>query len=408
MDYLIFIMSGIRNKPGRNLATVFCFAFIAANIFSGQYLMAGASDSLDQGISRMGADLLVVPPHYLVFLKGAGSDNTMAIVRVEPSIYRVNANVMDKILQVQGVSETSPQLFVTTVDIPELSPSPIDIFAIDPATDFSIQPWLRHPLRNPLGHDEVIVGHEITGEESSKISLYGHTYTIAGRLDPSQSAADNTLFLRLDDAYALAAEDGIVKSGPRISPGEVSAILVRLEPGEDPDLAEVRIKHLFPPTSFTVIGRHFSLDPIAKDIQGLPDLLNYISVIVIVAAFPLIALIAAMVAHERQREIGILRTMGAKKNIIIFLVIAESLSLAAIGGIIGVCASLIILMLLNAQGSLNGVLQVSFQMPGTAAIGMMAAMALFVVIAIGCISSLYPAYRSSTMNPYEAIRSEKL
>jgi hypothetical protein len=41
MSYLVFILAGIRNKTGRNLATVFCFAFIAVNIFSGQLLMAG-------------------------------------------------------------------------------------------------------------------------------------------------------------------------------------------------------------------------------------------------------------------------------------------------------------------------------------------------------------------------------
>jgi hypothetical protein len=39
-----------------------------------------------------------------------------------------------------------------------------------------------------------------------------------------------------------------------------------------------------------------------------------ISGVVVLASFPLIALIAAMVAHERQREIGLLMAMGAKRN----------------------------------------------------------------------------------------------
>jgi len=37
----------------------------------------------------------------------------------------------------------------------------------------------------------------------------------------------------------------------------------------------------------------------------------------------------------------------------------------------------------------------------------MAVRALSVVIAIGSIASLWPAYQSSRMNPYDAIRSEK-
>jgi putative ABC transport system permease protein len=113
-----------------------------------------------------------------------------------------------------------------------------------------------------------------------------------------------------------------------------------------------------------------------------------------------------MVAHERQREIGLLMSMGAKRSAIFFVVIAESLVLAAIGGIAGVAAGFVIFSLLNMQGILNSALQVSFAMPGLADISVIAGVAILMVIAIGSISSLWPAYRSSMMNPYDAIRNE--
>lgn len=125
-----------------------------------------------------------------------------------------------------------------------------------------------------------------------------------------------------------------------------------------------------------------------------------------IIALPLIALIAVMVAHERLREIGLLKSMGAKRNVVFFLVIAESLVLSAIGGIAGVGVSLFAFFLMNTQGVLNSALQVSFRMPPLIEIGSMAGLALFVVITIGSISSLWPAYQSSMMNPYDAIRSE--
>jgi len=408
INYLTFIVAGIRNKPGRNLATVFCFAFIAANIFSGQYLIAGAMGSVNQGITRMGADYIVAPVQYSVFLRGSGPENTFAIVTAFPSVWRVNNNIMDTLGKVQGVSGMSPQLYVSTLNLPALSSSPVDVFGIDPTTDFTIQPWLRQPLKHPLDPGEIIVGHQINGEISSKIQVSNHAYTIAGRLDPTQSAVDNTVFLRLDDAYTLAATEGIIHpSAPHISPGDINAVLVRIVPGENPDTVGASIRRSFPRTQITVIGRHFTLDPVSQDIEGLPFLLNSISVIIVVAAFPLIALIAAMVAHERQREIGLLKSMGAKRNVIFSLVIAESLFLAAIGGIVGVVVSLITFNILNTQGILNSVLQVSFRMPTMAETGLMAGVALIVVIAIGSIASLYPAYRSSRMNPYDAIRGEE-
>jgi putative ABC transport system permease protein len=305
----------------------------------------------------------------------------------------------------------SPQLYVSTLNLPELSPAPVDIYGIDPETDFTIRPWLQKPLDNPLKPGEVMVGHEVAGDVSTRISVGGQTYTIAGRLDPTQSTIDRTIFLRLDDAYTLAATKGIVSdSDPRITPGDVNAVLIRDSPGEDLDIVGTRIKRIFSSSPeykyISVIGRHFTLNPVAEDIQAIPGLLNLISAFVVIIALPLIALIAAMVAHERQREIGLLKAMGAKRNIVFFLVITESLVLAAIGGIAGVGVSLITFSLLNMQGLLNSALQVSFHMPAPADIGQMAGLALFVVIVIGSISSLWPAYRSSMMNTYDAIRYE--
>jgi len=411
MDYVTFIGAGIRNKPGRNLATLFCFAFIAANIFSGQFLIAGATGGVERGVTRMGADHLVVPSQYMVFLRGAGPDNTIAIVMAEPSNYRIKATIMEKIGKVPGVSAMSPQLYVSTLNLPELSPAPVDIYGIDPETDFTIRPWLQKPLDNPLKPGEVLVGHEVAGDVSTRISVGGQTYTIAGRLDPTQSTIDCTIFLRLDDAYTLAATKGIVSdSDPRIAPGDVNGVLIRDSPGEDLDIVGTRIKRLFSSSPeykyISVIGRHFTLDPVAEDLQAIPALLSLISAFVVIIALPLIALIAAMVAHERQREIGLLKAMGAKRKVIFFLVIAESLVLAAIGGIAGVGVSIFALFLMNAQGILNSALQVSFRMPPLMEICSMAGVALLVVITIGSISSLWPAYQSSMMNPYDAIRSE--
>jgi putative ABC transport system permease protein len=407
MNYLTYILAGIRNKPGRNIATAFCFAFIAANIFSGQYLISGAVGSVDQGVSRMGADQIVVPAQYLVFFRGIISNNTGAMVRAEASEFRVSSNIMDKIGEIEGVDAMSPQLYVSTLKLSDLSSEPVDIFGFDPDTDFTIQPWLRHPSRNPPGQGEVLVGSGIKGDELQRIEIAGKTYTIAGRLDPTQSAVDRTVFLRLDDAYALASINGVVPPGSqRITPGQINAVMLRLEPGEDPNAVSAKIKRLFAPTFVTVIGKHFSLAPASRDIQGLPDLLNVISAVVVVAALPLIALIAAMVAHERQREIGLLKSMGATRKVIFSLIFAESLFLSATGGVAGVGVSLIAFTVLNSLGLVTSALQVSFRMPDAAELGVMAAMALLIVVTIGSIAALYPAYQSSMINPYDAIRRE--
>jgi len=407
MDYVTFIAASVRNKPGRNLSTIFCFAFIAANIFSAQYLIAGAVGSLSLGADRMGADIVVAAPHYAGFYQDTGPENTAAMVEVIPSAYRISTKTVEAAARVGGVANASPQLYVATLILPELSSSPVDIFGIDPASDFTIQPWLSHPLKSPPGNGEVIVGDAISAPVSSPISIHGHRYTIAGRLDRTNTAVDSTIFLRMDDAYTLAAADGIIPpSAPRIITGDINGVLVRVKPGADPAMVLARIKA--PDAALTVLGRHFTLDPVTRDIQGLPNLLNEITVVVVLASFPLIALIAAMVARERRREIGFLKSMGAKRNNILFLVVTESLILAVLGGIAGIGASIVIFFMLNTQSALDNALHTSFLFPTATETGFMAGLALLVVISIGSISSFWPAYRSSMVNAYDAIRGDGL
>jgi putative ABC transport system permease protein len=409
--YATLIVASIRNKLGRNIATLFCFAFIAANIFSGQFLIEGASGGLNRSVARMGADHLIVPSQYMVFLRGAGSNTSMAIVLAEPSNFRIKANITEKIGKIQGVSLMSPQLYVSTLNVPGLSSEPLDIYGFDPSTDFTIQPWLQKPLNSPLKNGEVIVGYAVKGDDSTLISIGSKTFRIAGKLDPTRSSIDKTIFLQMEDAYMLAATPGIVPASvPRIVPGDINALLIQDSNGEDLNSVAIRIRRLFSSSPeykyVSVIGRHFTLDPVAEDIQAIPALLNLISVFVVIIALPLIAIVAAMVTHERQREIGLFMSMGAKRNVVFFLVIVESLFLAALGGVAGIGLCLFAFFLMNAQGILNGALQVSFRMPQFLEICSMAGLALFVVIIIGSISSLWPAYQSSRMNPYDAIRNE--
>jgi putative ABC transport system permease protein len=403
-----FILAGIRNRPGRSLASVFCFAFIAANIFSAQYLAAGMAGVLGEGASRMGADLLVIPTQYTLLVRGnqMGPVSGGTIIRVEPSIMRINRSVMDSVGRVPGVMAMSPQIYVASLTVPALSPVPVDVYGIDPVTDFAVSPWLQGSRKKILGPHEILVGKAVSGDLSSPVTIGTGTYTITGRLDLTRSAVDHTVFMTLDDAYALAAEPGILPpSAPPVQPDLINAVLVAVEPGADPALVGARIQQPFSYGYLRVLERHFTLKPASQAAQGLPGIMNGIALIVILSALPLITLITAMVVHERQREIGLLMAMGAKRNLIFFIVTAESLVLAITGGIIGIGASLSAFILINNGGFIQLSFLQGFQAPPAPETGMMIVIAVCIVIFTAGIASLWPAWRSSRMNPYDAIRN---
>jgi len=403
-----FITAGILHRPARNLAITVCFGLIAATIFSTQFLVAGTAGTIGEGVSRMGADLLVIPSQYALLLRGnqMGPVTAGTIIRVEPSSMRIATSYMDAIRNVPDVAMMSPQVYVASPSVPSLSASPVDIYGIDPITDFTITPWLTEPPVKSLGHGEIIVGSAISGEAASSIPLGAHTYTISGRLDPTESAVDHSVFMTLDDAYALAAEPGILTpDAPPIQPGAVNAILVKAATGADPSMVGARIQQPFPSTTLKVLERQATLKPASKAAQGLPALLNTISLVVVLAAFPLVALIAAMAAHERQRETGLLLAMGARRRSIFAVILTESLVLALAGGIAGVALSAAAIFLIVGGGHIP-VLQ-GFQLPALSGTMAIAATAIVIVVLVAGLASLVPAWQSSRMNPWEAIRDTR-
>jgi putative ABC transport system permease protein len=109
-----------------------------------------------------------------------------------------------------------------------------------------------------------------------------------------------------------------------------------------------------------------------------------------------------MVTHERRKEISILRALGATRAFVAWLMLAESFSLAIIGGCIGIGISAGILVLY--QDFIMYTLKIPFIIPSPAAILVHGGSALLLSIIAGGIASLYPVVLITRSEPYDTIR----
>lgn len=100
---------------------------------------------------------------------------------------------------------------------------------------------------------------------------------------------------------------------------------------------------------------------------------------------------------ERVREIGVRRALGAKRLDILVQILAESLTLAGFGGILGMFASVGLIKFLQK-------VVVEANRPELSP----AALVIGVVFSgmVGVIAGLYPAIRASRLSPVEALRSD--
>ena len=108
ISFLKLLSRNIRRRPFRNIATILCFAFIAASILSAGYLISGTTNSLNVGISRMGADIMVVPAN-------SSAAGESLLLNGQPTTFFFNNNPVPEIMRVPGVAAVSPQLYIATL-----------------------------------------------------------------------------------------------------------------------------------------------------------------------------------------------------------------------------------------------------------------------------------------------------
>jgi putative ABC transport system permease protein len=391
------IVKNILHRPVRNGALMISFAFIAASLFSGYFLTAGATESIQQEIARLGADIIVVPEEH-------SAEGEAVLLRGEPSTFFFNSTVTGEIEKVNGVSQAAPQIYIATLPA-DCCSALVQLIAIDPSRDFTISPWLAQQRNEPLGKDEIIIGSDLIADIGSTQYFYGHPFRVAGKLEPTGTGVDVSVFLRAEDARVMANESGLDAYEPvEIPEGKISAVLVKVKnPAEAATVAsqiETQVKGV------RVITPQHLISTVATRLDATIRMLDLAALVASLISLPLIALISVMAAHERIREIGILRALGATRFRIFSLIIGESVIIALAGGICGVAGSAI--LLLSFQNYLSVTLAIPLTVPATGSLLFSAGATVILTTGIGGIAALFPAVMAAGTEPYSAIRSGEL
>ena len=124
-----------------------------------------------------------------------------------------------------------------------------------------------------------------------------------------------------------------------------------------------------------------------------------IAMVFLVSAI-LIMVVMMMTVKEKTREIGTMRALGTSKRRILSLIFYESLIISVIGGILGIIL-IIPLYDLFIYVAGNGQLDFIYSVPIPILLRI-----IIVVLLIGTLSGLIPAYLATRISPIEALRYE--
>jgi putative ABC transport system permease protein len=396
MSLLKLAWNNIRGNAFRSGIIFACVLGVASFLLGTTLVISGAENSLNVGIQRLGADILVVP-------EGAETKVETALLMGKPTSVWMPDSKIQEIAAVPGVQAVSPQIYLQSLyGAPCCSVSEMFLVVYDPATDFTVKPWLDKELGRPLATGEVIGGSYIfVPQGQTKITLYGYPMSLMGNLGATGTGIDQTLFMSKDTAEAMAASSVTTAVSPLVIPqDEISEVMVKIAPGADRHRVALDILSnvlgVVPLESPNMFGQF------RHQMTGL--LWGFVAIMIgfwVLAAI-LIGLVFSMAANERRREIAVLRAMGATRSYVFRSVLIEAGLLAFAGAVIGIILAAFVIYLF--RGYITSSLGMPFLFPDMGAFLLLVGAGTAFILLTVTLAALLPAYRVSRMEPAIAAR----
>ncbi len=127
----------------------------------------------------------------------------------------------------------SPQIYLESLSHASCcAVSRMFIVAYDPRTDFTVGPWLHHGLGGELGLEQAVGrAGDVSVPVNHNIMLYGYTMWLRGKLEPTGTNLDRSLFISLATANAMARSSRTTAVRPLLIPKDSVSSVVRCQVG---------------------------------------------------------------------------------------------------------------------------------------------------------------------------------
>jgi putative ABC transport system permease protein len=102
-----------------------------------------------------------------------------------------------------------------------------------------------------------------------------------------------------------------------------------------------------------------------------------------------------MVVTERTPEIGLRKSLGARRRDVIWQILIETITLSTVGGVVGTALGFLLALLVERLTPVPAAVEIWSVLLG-----------IVVTVVVGLVFGLYPAIRAASLDPIEALRRE--
>src|SRR5574338_150347 len=270
---------------------------------------------------------------------------------------------------------------------------------IEPETWYDPSVELRVDAGRLLEGDErgvAVIGADLAERYDKRVGdtmeIRGHSFEVVGVLERTLTFPDKIAYVALRDAQEI-----YVENVPQALDYRTDELATQIEVFPD-DLSQADA--VASAIEDTVDGvRTVTPEQVADQIGQASVVFNLIivgaSVIAVIVGGLSVINTMVMTVSERVREIGIKKAVGARTRSILAEFIAEATLLGAIGGVIGLSAGWLLVVVLNAQTSGSGT-TVFLVTP------MLLLRSFAFATLLGALAGIYPAFRAARLDPVQA------
>lgn len=380
-------------KRIRSLLTVVGIALSSWVLVSLLGFNQGYEAALNKDIDNMGFSLMIMA-------KGCPYEAATMMLKGGTGLKYMQESIMEDLAKEPEVEKITPILMSAVFDPNKGESGGIaGYFGVEPKSYSELKTFLTFRQGAWFTDErafEVVMGYEAAELEQREVGDMilmpekNVKFKVVGILNRTGTQDDGTIFAPLKTLQTIFNR-----------PDEITTIGIKVKKDADSSRLESRLYEL---PDVQIVSLQQVKDTIMKLISTAKVMVLSIAVIAILIAMVGVINTILTSVWERMQEIGILKTVGAMPWDIFKLIWTETLILCITGGILGVIFALILARVTDVL--VRSVLPYA---PGGGLVLIdtkLVLITLAVILGIGLLSGIYPAWRAGRIRPLEAIRSE--
>lgn len=385
----------MQRKPCRTYALIIVVAILSFILSGGTVLSLSMKNGIRSVEARFGADLIVVPLGY-------ESKQKAILLTGEPSYFYLDREIVKQLERVEGISKLSTQYYLTSLNASCCS-IPVQIIGFDPATDFTIKPWICESIGGNIEKGALIVGSDIELKNSNQLTLFNKEYPVASRLETTGTGLDQSVFASMEtiqDLLGQAKNMGLNFLEGTEPTKYISSVLIKVKEGFSIDQVASSIRKVS--SGIQIVRTQGMIAGISKSIGNFISFFQVLAITLFIITLLILSVVFTATANERKKELATLRILGATRKKLTCVLLWEAIYISAIGGITGIALAVVVVFPFNAYIAAN--IDLPYLMPSIYKILLILASTLILTVATGPIASACLAVKISRSQTYLTLR----